>query len=745
MSTTAPQDPLAPEAAARLAEFARACKAATRIVAMYPASHPAIQAALGRIVDAGNRATADGPLAVTVLPDDLLVDGRALPRPDPAVADLAALLHAHLVGELTVGAGMSVDAWHAFLSIAARPPEEVRADGGLARAWMAAGGGPVDIKEIDYAHVLRERTGDGRPATWDRIIGACLDSGGDLDGEALGALHAIAEDPEQLAAFLARLQERARADGETGRHRVSILRLVQGLARHAARSSPASLDPILDNLAGAASRLSPDLLLALVAESSAGGADGPDVGAEIRARLDAEQLATFVASAVLRDEGATARLAQAFHALVPDAEQQELVLAGAARQVAAAIPDQPRFEQVWSSAVDLLTSYSDESFVSEAYARELGGARAQAAAVERLQDDPPERLSAWLSTVGGRELRYLDQQLLLDLLRIEARPDAWAGVLETTLARLHQLVLLGDLPLAHALLEAVVAVARTPDTPFHEEAARGLDRLARGELAGHVALAARKVSDQEMPLVTAFCQAVGPALVGPLAEALASEGDGRAVRRLRDVIIAFGADARAHVDELRSSPNPAVRRAAIDLLRAVAGNDALPDLRSLLDDAEPQVQRDALRAIVQLGTDEAYAALEQALGSGAARTRDTIMQALGSLRDERAAPLFVHILRHADHRGGFEPVYTSAIEALARFAGDHETLEALREVLYRGEWWAPFRTSRLRLAAATALRATGAAAAERVLTEAAAAGPRGVRRAARAALALPSPRPRREA
>ena len=82
----------------------------------------------------------------------------------------------------------------------------------------------------------------------------------------------------------------------------------------------------------------------------------------------------------------------------------------------------------------------------------------------------------------------------------------------------------------------------------------------------------------------------------------------------------------------------------------------------MLDDPDAQVQREALRAIVQVGTDEAYQMLEQALKSGAARTREAIMQALGAFRDEKAAPLFVHILDqhrlqgtarrplHADHR-----------------------------------------------------------------------------------------------
>jgi HEAT repeat protein len=162
----------------------------------------------------------------------------------------------------------------------------------------------------------------------------------------------------------------------------------------------------------------------------------------------------------------------------------------------------------------------------------------------------------------------------------------------------------------------------------------------------------------------------------------------------------------------------------------------------LLDDAEAAVQREALRAIVQIGTADAYGTLQAALKSGNARTRDAIMQVLVSSRDERAAPLLVYILEHSDHRGSLEAVCISAMEALGKVGGDADSVQALTKVLYRGEWWAPVRTNRLRTAAAMALRATGSADAERALAQAATEGPRGVRRAARTALAAPAPRAR---
>jgi HEAT repeat protein len=126
--------------------------------------------------------------------------------------------------------------------------------------------------------------------------------------------------------------------------------------------------------------------------------------------------------------------------------------------------------------------------------------------------------------------------------------------------------------------------------------------------------------------------------------------------------------------------------------------------------------------------------LRQALTSSNTRTRDAIMQVLIATRDERAAPLFVYILEHCDHRGRLAAMYLAAVETLGKLGGGSSTVDALRRVLYRGDWWAPVRTRRLRRAAAEALVECGSTEARDALERAAGDGPRRVRRLARAAL-----------
>ncbi|MDP2055915.1 MAG: hypothetical protein Q8L75_19940, partial [Acidobacteriota bacterium] len=215
-SSTPSPEPLSPDTAGRLSEFAKACKAATRVVSMYPPSHPTIQGALSRITEAGKQAVYHGPLPITVLPDALLVGGRGFAKPDPAAAELASLLHLQMIGEVTLLSTLEPDEWHAFLMLLAKSPEDARAIGGVAAAWAANGNQSITLKEIDYAVVLRERAGNGESASWDRILATLSEEqeeSGVLEPGMAGMLE-MAKDSQRLAQFAEKLQARGRASGD---------------------------------------------------------------------------------------------------------------------------------------------------------------------------------------------------------------------------------------------------------------------------------------------------------------------------------------------------------------------------------------------------------------------------------------------------------------------------------------------------------------------------------------------------
>ena len=169
---------------------------------------------------------------------------------------------------------------------------------------------------------------------------------------------------------------------------------------------------------------------------------------------------------------------------------------------------------------------------------------------------------------------------------------------------------------------------------------------------------------------------------------------------------------------------------AIDLLRVFGGDEALPELASMLGDSDPQVQRESIRAIVQIGTEAAYAVLQRTLANGNG-ARETIIQQLVTLRDDKAIPLLCLVLTQTPPRGAFAAIHAQIIETLGTLGAHPDSTRTLRTALYRDDWWAPFKTAKLRDAAATALLRIGSPETIAVLQEAAVDGRRPVRRIAR--------------
>jgi len=732
MATPTPTEPMPVEQSAALADFARSCKTAARSVSLYPAAHPAIQGALGRVVSASQRLTEKGDVTIAILPDLLVIEGRSPAKPDSAIAEFAELLHHRLVGELHIERNADAADWRALLLVLARSTEDLLAEGGIAKAWAATGHTRFGIREIDYSEVLRERTGtDG--AAWNRIIEFCL-QGNDAAAEerVLDAVIA-ALDADRFGELVKAVQSAEGGSASIGARAAALLTLIRKAIERLREKDRLDEAAVLQSVADAAAQMTPDMMLSFLQEAREEQQRGDTpLAAPIVERMGDNTIAKFVAGSVVAERGASQRLALAFQSLVPELERKERLL-DLAKAVAQQTPlgTETGFDNLWQGAAELLTSYSDESFVSEEYARELSGSRAQALEVERVSDDPPERMQTWLASVSETAVRDLDVALIQDLLRIESDPASWQSIAAVASDEIERRTLLGDIGTAQALLDILIAERSDEGRgPLRPAAASVLTKLAGGPLIRHIVTHLRKVEDADVEPLTRLCHAIGPSIVRPLAIALAAEENNRAIRRLRELLLSFGGAGRQSVEQLKHSPNPAVRRMAIDLLRVFGGREALPELASMLDDADPQVQRESIRAIVQIGTDEAFAVLEHALVSGAA-SRDTILQQLIGLRDDKAVSLLCYVLTHTAPRGKLVAVHAQIIEAIGNLAAHPDSIGTLRAILYRGEWWAPLRTSALRHAAAAALQRLGTPEASAVLGEAATHAGRGVRKVAR--------------
>jgi len=723
---------LPPELSATFAEFARACKAAARAVALYPGTHPAIGVSLARLEQATARLAEKGPFQLQLRGSSLLLGGAVCVRPDPAIGELAEVLSRHTIGTLTVNAAADSESWRTLLVLLSRSPEEVRADGGIGHLWKTAGGPSLDIVEIDYAEVLRER--EGEAATIEQVIAAALAGPQlQLDDETFEALLRIVNDPEKLQQLLTQLEAAAAKEGEDAKT-AAMLSLLRGLSEYVARAAPDQLDHVFKQVARAAGGFSADMMAGLLekATSPDAVAGSTNVVRAMTERMNDASIAGFVAASVVAEKGSTDRLATAFQALVPQRDRQRQLLALAKQHVEVSeIADTSSFSDLWQRVETMLTSYSDEDYVSSAYGRELTNARVRAIDVERVSDDPPDRIAAWVATVNDAALHALDQHLLLDLLVIEADPLRWRDVAQTVISHADDLVRVGQIGRALQLADGVL-VQGSVDQERKPHARAALEQLGRGSIMKHVAAHLRGADEEAVARFQRLVLAMGTAVIAPLAEVLSAEHDARSRRRLRDVLVAFGAQGRESVQKLMNAPNWEVRRTAAFLLREFGGSEGLKELIPLLADSEPLVQREAVQGLVMNGSDEASAILMRAVTTASGRTRETLIAELLSIRDDRVVPVFSYFLRNMS-AGASDKIYGGAVDALGTHGGP-DAVDALKYALHQGTWWAPFRTRRQRAAAAAALRRIGSAAALEALRTASTRGPRGVRSVARAEL-----------
>ena len=567
-----------------------------------------------------------------MLPSGLLLDSRAPAKPDQAVPELAQLLQQHLISGFILHDGGDATTWQTLLSLLGRSPEEVREAGGIGHMWGDEGGlttedhrRSIELREVDYERVLWSRA-LGDPATLEQIFNTFVSGQtGSLDPSANKTLTEVLHDPAKLELFATELTKHVGPND--GAHAESLLHLLRSAIELKAGAGAAPDDEVLRNLAKMLTGLNAETMADLLGrrgtpEAMAGGRDAVDAVTE---QMASDDVATFVSESIAAENGASHRLAEAFQVLVPDLDDRRQMVALVGQQMAESpFGQSDSFPDVWKQAETLLTSYSDEQFVGDEYAQELNTARTQATKVENINDDPEERIASWLATISNPEVRALDLQLLLDLVELEHDPFRWRDIAGTVCRHIEDLTLSGDLDHALKLLESIAGKRPDDDAPVEAESmgsfAKGaIDQLIAGPAMRQVLARLRTGDEIAVKQVGQLCDTLGPSIVMSLAETLSTERDGRVRRAVRDILVGFGARGQEAVRQLLHAPDWEVRQTAAFLLREFGGSEGLDELRHLLTDAEPLVQREALRALVNAGDERAYQLLASVLTEGPTR------------------------------------------------------------------------------------------------------------------------------
>jgi hypothetical protein len=761
MKTPLPDDvtgvePLAPDVAARVTMFARACKAAARTVALYPPEHPAVGTALDAITSAAHVATGSAALRLAVLPETLSVDGRHLPKADPSVAEFAALLHSHQVGQLIVHPLTDADLWRRFLALLALSPDQTRLRGGLGRLWTSEGQPRIEVRSLDYRELLRSQLVGDR-ASWDRIVAGCLDGDlGGIDEEMLDLLFGVLDDPSKVKALVGAIEARvdsrapgsagggaASADGDagTGRGPLVLAGLLHAVARYVEETRRDRLDQVMTALADAAGRLPVGTLQPMLRAGRGGGrAELARFVKDLTGRMTDGTIANMVAAEVRGGRGTSRQLADAFCGLAPDANRRTAILTLARASLAppegpAAAGLEPALTQAWQASEELLLTYSDQTFVSDEYNAELQRLASRAVEIDRDQTDPPDRLDSWRGTVNEERVRGLDAELLVDLMHLQTDAAKWRPLADLALSRVNVLLVMGDFAAAAFLIGAIRQQAESHADPSVRDAGSAvIANILTPGMMRHVASHLDTSDRRTVDAARRFCEALGTGVVSPLAEVLSREERARPRQHLIGLLIGFGPSGRQAVERLRQSPNAAVRRTAVLLLREFGGHDALGELESLLSDSEPHVQREATLAIAMMGIEAAFQTLTRALTRGSDQSASSIMGVIWTLPEEEARPLLAHLVQQLPYRGALWSIHARAIPRLGALGGHQATL-ALAAVLDRRQMWAPFRLAAIHKLALSALAAVGSPDAWRFVEQTATGGSRRLRSTARALMA----------
>jgi hypothetical protein len=743
MRITAPADqsrtaePMPPELAARVTAFARACKAAARSVALYPGEHPAVASALQGVTAAAAAATAAEPLQLSVLPDTLHAAGRSMSTQESAVTELAGILFRHQIGQLTVHQGTDPDLWRHFLALLAQPAEDTRSSGGLGRAWATRGDSRIAIRAVDYDEMLRSRARGDR-ATWEAILTGCLEGATlTLDDELLEVLADLTQNPGNLAALVEAVEARM-PRGEGGGGNASIIAgLLQAVVRFVEQSAPDQAEAVMLAIAEALARLPVAALLPIVETPRT--AKRPDLGRFVQKlllRVPDTAIASFVAREVEAGRGEAPGLAEVFYDISPESDRRTSIQGLVARLLEARDPDgDAGLGEAWRHAEQAFASYGRKAAVPGTYKSELGRVFHRAVDLVRDHSDPPELLEDWRGTVDDEQVRLLDTKLLSALMTLRQDTTAWHDLSALVLNRINAFVVIGDLAAAAMLVENLRLQSREHPVPaIRAMAGEALDTVATLSTMKNVAWHLDTTNNAVVQAARRLCLALGTAVVGPLTETLSVEERERRRRHLAEILIGFGPPGRQVIERLCQSPSAAVRRTAIVLLRESGGRDVLPELVALLHDTEAHVQREAARALAEIGLESADGALVEAIERGPEHTRTCLLGALGSLSAGDAERLWARILTEAPWRGAMWAVHDEAAGRLASLGG-RGAVDALSAVLQRRTLRAPFKMAALHRRCIDALSRIDTAGARAAIEAAASSGPRWVRASARARLA----------
>ena len=731
---------LSPDAARSASTVARTLVAAARSWALYPPEHPAVAGALERFRAAITETGRGGILSFGVTPDTLLIAGALLTGGEAGgAADAARWLHDRDILQLTFVGDVGIHALQRLLAMLSEDPRLIRQRGGPARVWTESGDAAVAIQQIDFSHLLQDRTTAPsvrrKDDLWRSIVRGALTRTRPSDAASQTRLLDIAADPAAIAELAGdviaphhaadgspMLTSQAAAVVTAYRHLVGIVDVLSPDRRH----------DVMRNIAAATATLDARVVMQMLGGSAeVTGSDGSGAGivSGIIEAMDDTRVAELLATTLAIEGQASQRLATVFNTIVTDEDRKRRVLALTRRMLGdTPLGRRDAFASLGASMEALLLTYNERPFVSDAYRAGLDGVGARA---EQMAAEVPADLAELIDTLGQDNVRRLSVTLLIDLLRLEDNRARAPELARDVAALVEDLLLAGDYESALAAVSALRQRAAEPAAATHEASRLALDGLTATAPFQETAGSLGEMTDVEAGLFARICAEVGPGAIDALSPHLASDELTTGRARAADIVRRFGVRAVGRLGRLIGSPIWTTRRNAADLLGDLAVPEGVPLLQPLLRGGDARVTRAAVRALSAIADPAAARAIHTALRAATGEQRRAVVDALVAQRDARVVPVLVRILQESDALGADHPIVIDTLEALAQ-VGDDQAVPAVTTVMRRKTLLARRRLRAVKTRALAALRGIRTADADRALADAAASGDRMLRKLARA-------------
>ena len=660
---------LSPELARSLLQLARALVAAARNWALYPPEHPTVSASIARLSDAIQRSTLGSIFSIGITPDTLLVEGTSADPAQSGVSEAAALLHDRDLLTITFVGEVPEPALHAFLRMLALDPDERRRRGGPAQIWAAEGHPSLLLEQIDYEKVLARDEGvvpepAKRDDLWRSIVLsiASMDQGvfDERSEERLLAIAGSVPDIGDLA--LAVSSSKCTIDGSPmiTSQAATVLAAYRYLASIASVKAPERMSEVVNNIAAASGQLDPRVVLQVLQTQES---DASTHISGLAAAFDDAKVARLLATALAIDGKASDRLATIFNTIAPDSDRKQRVLTLTRSLLSETdFGKAGHFHTLWSSMEELLVSYNDKPFVSEAYRTSLDGIGARA---ERMaaKDLPPE-LQEWLTSLGQDNVRALSVQMLIDLLAIEVDAKRADEIAQDMEALAEDLLMSGAYEDADAVINGLAARAAAHNAIGRDACRQALDRLGESLALLETVSLAGELDEVVWDTVRSLVAKIGPSTIGALSSIAAVDKETPGSKRAATAIVGFGKSAISRLAPLVGDERWFAQLTGATLLGTIGTADAVPLLQPLLRKTDPRVARAAVAALGKIDDSTAARAVQTVLRAATGPLRTAVIEALVAERDPRVVPLLSRVIAESTPLGSDHDVVVAMLDAL---------------------------------------------------------------------------------